>query len=130
MSAGFSDAQTTTTTSTTNTDKRLTTTSGEILALQDSKLTLGGNSTVNITSANADVALGAINAVSGSARQFATSIGEAAQNLAAGSNKIAADVAASQETFVATASGQKFMVFALLGVAGVFFLPQFFKGSK
>ena len=130
MSAGFSDANSQTTTSTSNTDKRVTSGSGEILNLADAKITVSGQGSLNVTSANADLAKSAIASVTELARRTSESANNAAQALAAGSNAIAADVAASQEKFVATASGQKYTLYALVGVAALVLLPPLFKGSK
>ncbi len=130
MSAGFSDTKSTTTTQTTNTDKRLTTTSGEILALQDSDIRLRDQGQITFISSNADLARAAIEAVSRNAANITTAVGDTVKQLATGSNKIAADVAKSQEQFVATASGQKYVLYALAGIVGLVMLPTFFKGSK
>jgi len=96
--------------------------------------TPGGNSggvggTINIVTANADLAKAAIDAVAAIAQSSSTTNADAAQKLAQGSNQIAADVAGSQTQFVATASGQKYVLLALVGVVGVLILPSLFKGG-
>lgn len=159
MSAGFSDTNSTSTTSTTNTDRRLTTYNGDIQNLEGAKFTAygggssgggsrrggpdgpdgppagsgnggGGGGQINILTANADVARQAILSVTELARRSGDAATAAAQTLAAGSNKIAADVAASQTQFVATASGQKYVLYALAGIVALVVMPQFFKGRK
>ena len=158
MSAGFSDANSTSSTTTTNTDRRLTTYNGDIQNLEGASFTAyggssagggagrggrggqdgqpssagdgGGGGQINILTANADVARQAILSVTELARRSGDAATAAAQTLAAGSNKIAADVAASQTQFVATASGQKYVLYALAGIVALVVMPQFFKGRK
>ena len=138
---GFSQAEQSaqTSTSTTNTDRRLTTTSGDILNLEGATISAAGGvgregaggagGTINVITSNADLAKAAIQSVTALAASSGAAVANAAQAFAQGSNKIAADVAASQEKFVATASGQKFMVYALAGVVGLLLIPKIF-GKK
>ena len=90
----------------------------------------GGGGVVNVTTNDPHVADVAIAAIRDLSNRTGTSITEAAVSLAKGSNQIAADVAKSQEQFVATASGQKYVLYALVGMIGVLVLPQIFKGKK
>lgn len=125
MSAGFSDSQSSSSSTTQNTDRRVTTDSGQVFSLQDSNLNLNGGGGIYVTSADPQVAMAAIQAVTNNSNKVSTSLSE----LAAGSNKIAADVAKSQEQFVATASGQKYVLWAIAAVGGILILPQFFKSK-
>ena len=127
---GFSQAESQQSTSTNQVDKRITTTSGNITAIQDSPVTVRSGGTVNLTSSDPQVAAAAINAVANLASNLGESTASAVKQLAQGSNRIAADVAASQEKFVATASGQKYVLWALVGVVGVLMLPSLLKGGK
>lgn len=93
-------------------DNRISTGQGNILAA--TKNTIDGG-TFNIVSADPEVAKTAINAATGLAGQTLT----AASQLTNASNSIAAQVAASQQEFVATASGQKSVTYIVAGVAVV-----------
>ena len=94
--------------STTSIDRRLTA-GGDLIGLQDSTITTNGGS-VYVTSANASLAKSAL----ATAEAIGMAANETARKLAAGSNTIAAEVAASQAQFVAVASGQSSLIKLLL----------------
>ena len=71
---------------------------GDLIDVSGTTVNTGGGS-LNISSANADVARVAIQSVN--------SIAKTTEKLAAGSNEVAKQVADSQANFVAAASGQK-----------------------
>ena len=100
--------------STTSIDRRLTA-GGDLIGLQDSTITTNGGS-VYVTSANAELAKSAL----ATAESIGMAANETARKLAAGSNAIAAEVAASQAQFVAVASGQSAVIKLLVGMGLVF----------
>lgn len=104
------------TTSTTNVDKKISIGgNGSVQALQDSAITLNGGGAFNVTSSDPEVAKAAI-AASTQAVQTAAKSADA--------------VVKSQEQFVATASGQKYIVYIVGAVAGVAILGAGFIALK
>ena len=98
---------------TTNQDRRVTTDSGTVLGLFDAPLTIGNGSTVSLSIADPSIVTNAFDALQKSTTAAFEQINSTTKQLAQGSNNIAAEVAKSQEQFVATASGQRWLVYAI-----------------
>lgn len=104
-----------------NIDRRATTTQGPAYSISD--ITTGGPLT--ITSTDAEIAQRAIEA----AENLSAKSMDAAKDFALNSNNIAAKVADSQTQFVATASGQKTILYVVGGLA-LAFVALFYMFSK
>jgi hypothetical protein len=103
-------------TSTTNVDKKISVGgNGDITALQDNVFNLNGAGSLNLTSGSTEVAKAAIAA------------GQEAIKTAAAS---ADAVVQSQAQFVATASGQKYIVYVVAAVGGLALLGLGYVASK
>jgi hypothetical protein len=111
--------------SVTNTDKRLSTGAGDIFALQDSSIAVSGG-TLDLTVYDPKTALAALDFADKANIRTVDAVGA----LAKGSNEIAAAVAKSQEQFVATASGQKWAVGAIVALGAFLVLPVMIKSYK
>lgn len=128
MSASYSSSSSPTTTE--NVDKRLTTSEGDLFALQDSNVTVEGGGTVNLITKDPESAIVAIKEISAQTQRLAGDLLSATTELTQGSNEIAAQVADSQKEFVATASGQSTAVLLLAGAVAVVAIPTIVKIFK
>lgn len=115
----FSKSESTSKNYTTNItqDKRLTSQSGDILGVEDSAISVGGNFTVE----NAGVAKRAIDAV----ENVAAGAGDILKGVTTGSNDIASEVARSQQKISEIVSGQKTAVWiSALGVLAAIMISR------
>jgi len=108
---------------TNNIDKRLSTGEGDIFALQDTEITVAGEGRLDLTVYDPKTALAALDFADKANIRTTDAVGA----LAKGSNEIAAAVAKSQEQFVATASGQKWAVGAIVALGAILVLPSVIK---
>lgn len=121
-----SSTNSTTSTETTNVDRRITSESGSILALGESQVTVNDGGEIRIISNDPASAIAALESMRAQGEDFLSG----AKSLASGSNEIARQVAASQEQFVATATGQKYALWGIAVIGGiglVIALPRMFK---
>lgn len=110
-----SNSRSSSSTSTANTDKSITTQSGNVLALDGVTLTVGNQGAISIVNSDPATARDAIAAISAGN----TNLVSAVTQLNANANAAAKEVVASQREFVATASGQKSITYAVAIVGGV-----------
>lgn len=128
MSASASKSSNSTTT--VNEDNRITTGQGNILALTDNTLTVEEGGNINIVENDPAAAYRAIEAIENTSKNLVSAVLDGATQLAEGSNKVAAQVADSQKSFVEVASGNKAVTYAVAivgGVAVLFALPMIVK---
>ncbi len=123
---GGSSSNSSNTTQQTSEDRRVTTGEGDITALQDNTITLESGSSVTLINRDPGAVSVAFEAL---AEQSARST-EAAVELAKVSSAAASKLAESQEQFVATASGQKYVLYILMGLAALVGLPVLFSFLK
>lgn len=106
-------------------DERVTTGAGSPVAVTDSAITTGGGA-VTFQTADPMIAKAAID----SAQSLAQGAFGTASSLSQASNTIAAQVADSQRSFVETASGQKTILWVVLGFAALVIAPALFGKAK
>lgn len=111
MSNAYSSNKTQSSSNTTNMDNRVTSSSGDIMAVTGSTIDNAGG-TLTFNTANAELASNAIDAVSG---------------IAAKAYDSAKAVVDSQANFVAEASGNKLTVYLVGGIAALLLIPALLK---
>lgn len=99
------------TSDTVSTDKKITSESGSILAIQDSPVNVSGGGTITVLSNDPSAALAAVAAT----RDLASNFAETAVSLTASSNQLAAKVADTPVAISELAAGQK-QLFTILGI--------------
>lgn len=119
MSAGMSDSNATTNTSTMNTDNRLTTESGDIATLGQGTVNVNSGGQLTLTMNDPGAARAALDAMS----EQSAAQADAAARMVQNSNAAAEKVVKSQEQFVATATGQKAVLWIVAGLAAIVVIP-------
>ena len=122
MSSTRSDTQ--------NVDNRVTTGEGDILSLSSNTLTVNEGGQLTVVNKDPEAAYRAIAAMETQTQGVVNAITNTAATLAQGSNAIAQKVSESQAAFVETASGQKYVLYVVAGLAAVLVLPLFLRSQK
>ncbi len=107
-------ASSTSQSSTQNVDRSITS-AADLLALQDTNLTLSDNAQVTIVTKDPGSAIAAIQAIESQSENVLSAV----QSLSEQANTSAQIVAKSQEQFVEAASGQKSVIIAVAIVGGI-----------
>jgi hypothetical protein len=127
LSASYSESSTAQ--NTTQIDQSVTTGEGDIFSLPG-EVSVNQGGEITVINHDPQAAAQAIGAIERTTIDLVNSFTGAATEIVAGSNNIAAQVAQSQEQFVATASGQKYVLYAVAGVAALVILPALMKSKS